>query len=97
MCAAREGPPLTAKRGLARSGAPRAHWAPGFWVLSGGVVPVVADPAEKREKQAFRFPSEYSQGGAGVRTWPSRLWVLMLDVEALGLLAPQGLDRGAGS
>lgn len=56
------------------------------------------DPAEKREKQAFSFPSEYSQGAAGVQTWPSHLWVLLLDVEALGLLAsPRAWSAGLGA
>lgn len=32
---------------------------------------LLLDPAEKREKQAFSFPSEYCQGGAGVRTLPT--------------------------
>lgn len=59
---------------------------------------MLLDPAEKREKQAFSLPSECCQEGAGVQTSPSQLWVLMLDVEALGLLAgPRAWRAGLGA
>lgn len=57
------------------------------------------DPAEKREKQAFSFPSEYSPSGSG--------WGADVAKPPLGSVArsagtwvagrPQGLERGAGS